>query len=333
MLGRLVYQRLRRVLLPDLRRVWTRDLDARLKDVHQSLTRVEAEIAQLRRTNRQLVLSEWTARRAPLLQQLDARLSADAIRGHIRQAVATSAIATDPTTHVVIESIVPPDFYELLLDAIPPAEAFPDRDPVKQDFKMDALDGAPELTRRVWRFFDEQVVRGIVAPAILERFREGVIDHYAETGEREFGERAAAIPHRAFAGRIQLRRPGYQLRPHLDPKRVAVTGLMYLARHGASEAYGTQLFKVDRPFVASGMKTFFPEEAGLRCKLARDVPFRPNTLLAFVNSRAAHGASLPPGAALEERYAFQFYLKPDDGTLKKLLKDLPADARASWEGF
>ena len=333
MLGRYVYQRLRNVLLPDFRRLWTRDLDARLKDVQQSVLRVEAELAQLRRTNRQLVLSEWTARRAPLLQQLDVRLSADAIRGHIQHAVASAPISTDPTTHLVLAPLLPPDFYELLLAAIPPAEAFPDRDPVKQDFEMDALDEAPELTRRVWRFFDEQVVRGILAPAILERFREAVIDHYAETGGRAFGERAAAIPHRTFAGRIQLRRPGYHLRPHLDPKRVAVTGLMYLARGGESQAYGTQLYKVDRPFVASGMKTFFPEEEGLTCELARDVPFRPNTLLAFVNSRAAHGASLPPGAPLEERYAFQFYLKPDDGTLKKLLKNLPEAARASWEGF
>jgi hypothetical protein len=332
-LGRYVYERLRRVLLPDFRRQWTRDLDARLKDVQDTLSHVEAQVAQLRRTNRQLVLSEWDARRAALLNQIDGRLSAEAIRGHICQSVAAAALHTEPTTHLVIDSFLPPDFYELLLAAIPPAEAFPDRDPVKTDFEMDALDEAPELTRRVWRFFDEQVVRGILAPAILERCREGVIDHYSETGGREFGERAAAIPHRPFAGRIQLRRPGYQLRPHLDPKRVAVTGLMYLARNGESETYGTQLYTVDRPFVASGMKTFFPEEAGMRCELARDVPFRPNTLLAFVNSRAAHGASLPPGAPLDERYTFQFYLKPDDGSLKKLLKDLPESARASWEGF
>ena len=333
MLGRYVYQRLRNVLLPDFRRLWTRDLDARVKDVHQTVARLETELAHLRRTNRHLVLSEWTARRSPILDRLDARLSIDAIRAHIQRSLAGARICLEPTTHLVVEPLLAPDFYELLLAAIPPAEAFPDRDPVKQDYEMGALDEAPELTRRVWRFFDEQVVREILAPAILERFRDAIIDHYAETGGRDFGERAAAIPHRPFAGRIQLRRPGYHLRPHLDPKRVAVTGLMYLARDADSESYGTQLFKVDRPFVASGMKTFFPEEAGLTCELAADVPFRPNTLLAFVNSRAAHGASLPPGAPLEERYTFQFYLKPDDGTLKKLLKDLPEDARASWEGF
>lgn len=333
MLGRIVYQRLRRVLLPDLRRVWTRDLDARLKDVQQALARVESDLSKLRRANRQLVINEWTARRAPLLDGLETRLSAGRIRSHICDAIGRAEIGTDPTSHLVIHEILPPEFYDLLIAAIPPAESFPERDPLKQDLEMEALDAAPELTRRVWRFFDEEVVRGVLAPAMLERFREAVIDHYSETGGREFGARAAGIPHRTVAGRIQLRRPGYHLRPHLDPKRVAVTGLLYLARDGESEEYGTQLFRVDRPFVASGMKTFFPEEAGLTCELARTVPFRPNTLLAFVNSRAAHGATLPPGAPLEERYAYQFYLKPDDGTLKKMLQDLPEDARAVWEGF
>jgi hypothetical protein len=160
-----------------------------------------------------------------------------------------------------------------------------------------------------------------------------VIEHYAETGGRDFGGRAAAIRHRTVAGRIQLRRPGYRLRPHLDPKRVALTGLIYFPQPGESEDFGTQLFTVDRPFVTTGMKTFFPENAGMRCELARTVPYRANSLLAFVNSRAAHGAELPPDAPLLERYAFQFYVKPDDGSLKTLLAQLPEADRAAWEGL
>jgi hypothetical protein len=90
---------------------------------------------------------------------------------------------------------------------------------------------------------------------------------------------------------------------------------------------------VNGAFTASGMKTSFPEESGLECELARTVPFRANSLLAFVNSGAAHGATLPPDAALAQRYAFQFYIKPDDGKLKKLLQDLPEDVRATWKGL
>lgn len=329
MLGQLVYQR----LLPYFRKAWTRDVEVRVKDLRQHLAGMQAELAELRRSHRKLVISEWTARRAALLPSLDARLNLDAIRDHVTRAVQQAVVDTEPTTHVIVEQVLPDDFYALLTDAIPPAEMFPDRDPVKQDYEMEAMDAAPEISRRVWRFFDDEVVAGILAPALVDRFREAVVGHYAETGGRTFGERAAAVAHRTVAGRIQLRRPGYHLRPHLDPKRVAITGLMYFAQPGDPEQFGTQLFSVDRPFVASGMKTFFPEEEGLTCELARTVPFRANTMLAFVNSRAAHGATLPADAPLHERYAFQFYIKPDDGALKKLLKELPEADRAAWDAL
>lgn len=269
MLGRLVYQRLRRVLLPDFRRLWTRDIDARVKDLQlesrvkdlqQRLAATQSELSFLRTAHRRLALSEWTASRAALADTLGSRLALDRIRAHVRDAVTNATVHTEPTTHAVIEQVLPPDFYELLSRAIPPSEFFPDRDPVKQDWEMEALDRAPDLTRQVWSFFDDQVVREVLAPAILARFRSAVVGHYAATGGDAFGEAAAQIPHGPVAGRIQLRRPGYHLRPHLDPKRVVITGLLYLAREGDREDFGTQLFRVNGAFRHSGMKTFFPEE-------------------------------------------------------------------------
>lgn len=342
MLGRLVYQRLRRVLLPDFRRLWTRDIDARVKDLHlesrvkeiqQRLAATQSELSLLRAAHRRLALSEWTAVRAPLLETLGSRLSLDRIRTHVCNAVANAVAHTDPTTYVVIDQVLPPDFYDLLSRAIPPSEFFPDRDPVKQDWEMGELDRAPDLTRQVWSFFDDHVVREVLAPAIFARFGAAVVGHYAQTGGAAFGLAAAEIPHGPVAGRIQLRRPGYHFRPHLDPKRVVITGLLYLAREGDSEDYGTQLFRVNGAFRHSGMKTFFPEEEGVTCDVACSVPFRANALLAFVNSGAAHGATLPVDASLDERYTFQFYIKPDDGKLKKLLRGLPEEIRADWKGL
>ena len=334
MLGRLVYARLKNALLPDFRRAWSKDFDASVKTLQRALSDVQAELADLRRAHHALVVKEWTESRAPLLDGLDARLSLDRIGAHIIQAVDRAAVWTEPTTHAVIEHILPADFYELVNAAIPPAEMFPTRDPVKQDFHLDEhLEGAPLLTQRVWRFFDEDVVAGILAPALKQRFHDAVVEHYAETASAGFGERAAAIPHRGFSGRLHLRRPGYHLKPHLDPKRVVITGLVYFARPGDSEEFGTQLFRVKTPFTSSTMGKFFPEDEGLPVEIARTVPFRPNTLFAFVNSKAAHGASLPPDAPLLERYAYQFYVKPRDGDLKKLLRELPPDARRNWAGF
>lgn len=334
MLGRIVYSRLRQALLPDLRRAWSKDVDASVKTLQRELSQMHAELTALRQAHDALAVKEWLQSREPLLATIDARLQIQPIREHILNAVDRAPVSTDPTTHAVIDNILPPDLYDLVNAAIPPAELFPSRDPVKQDFHIDEhLATAPALTQRVWRFFDEDIVAGILAPALHHRFHAAVVDHYAETASGDFGERAAAIPHRGFAGRLHLRRPGYHLKPHLDPKRVVITGLIYFARPGDSEAYGTQLFRVGKPFTSSTMGKFYPEDEGLPVELARTVPFRPNTLLAFVNSKAAHGATLPVDASLRERYAYQFYVKPRDGDLKKLLLELPPESRTNWARF
>jgi hypothetical protein len=236
LLRRLVYSRLKNALLPDYRRARSKDFDASAKTLQRTLSDVQAELADLRRAHHALVVKEWTASRAPLLDDLDARLSLDRVRAHVTAAVNRVSVCTDPTTYAVIENVFPADFYELVNAAIPPAELFPSRDPVKQDFHLDEhLDGAPLLTQRVWRFFDEDVVAGILAPALHQRFHDAVVEHYAEAAGGDFGERAAAIPHRGFAGRLHLRRLGYHLKPHLDPNRVVITGLVYFARPGDGE--------------------------------------------------------------------------------------------------
>ena len=329
-----MYARFRRSLVAELRPAWLRDVDASVKSVQKELARVQGELAALRESHDALVVKDWTSSRAALLAGVDQRLALDPIAAHIRAAVAGATVFTEPTTHAVIENVLPAEFYELVSTAIPPAETFPSRDPVKQDFHIDThLADAPELTQRVWRFFDEDVVAGVLAPALHERFRDAVVEHYAETASGDFGERAAAIPHRGFAGRLHLRRPGYHLKPHLDPKRVVITGLIYFARPGDSEEFGTQLFRVGKSFKSVAMGKFYPDEQGLPVELAKTVPFRPNTLFAFVNSKAAHGASLPPDASLRERYAYQFYVKPRDGDLKKLLLELPPERRTNWAAF
>lgn len=330
MLGRFVFLRLRRALLPDFERRWTRDIESSLTGVRGTLASIEAELIELRAFKRRVTVSEWVASVEPLLSRAN-QISLPDVRAHIMSALARTELVTEPTAHMVVNDVLPPEFYTLLTAAIPPMDLFPDRDPVKRDFEMSALADAPPLTRQMWRLFDEDVVGSIVAPLVFERFRAAIVRHYGEIGGEAFGEKAAAIPHRTFAGRIQLRRPGYQLKPHLDPKRVVLTGLFYFPRPGDTEDYGTQLFSVDRPILSSGMTTFFPESAGAICTLVRTVPYRPNSMLVFVNSRAAHGATLPPGAALDERYTYQFYVKPLDGHLKKLLRELPAGARTAWE--
>jgi hypothetical protein len=332
-LARLLYPRLRGLILKDARQGWSEDVAASTARLQASLADLRAQVASLRRGYRDLLIAELNRRDAHELDAVRARLDRGCLGAHLTQAIDRAEVRPDPMPHLVVRDLFPAEFYALLLRAMPPVEVFQDRDPVKQDFEMGALLTAPDLSRLVWQFLDEELVGGVLAPALMRRLAPAVTSHYALTGGEEFGRQAAAIPHRSFAGRIQLRRPGYTLQPHLDPKRVVITGLVYFARPGDDPSHGTQLFSVDRPFVSAGIKTYFPGQHGLSCMLAATVPFTPNTLLAFVNSGGAHGATLPPDAALKERYAYQFYVKPDDGGLKRLLAGLPEQARAPWAEF
>jgi hypothetical protein len=128
-----------------------------------------------------------------------------------------------------------------------------------------------------------------------------------------------------------LRRPGYQLGPHRDPKHAMLTCLMYLARDGDSEAYGTQIFRVHDDEEADYKQTYYPEEKGRRCELVKVVPFKPNTMLVSLNARGAHGATIPLDApAGLERYTYQFYVAPQNEDLAALIKSLPVQQRAMW---
>jgi hypothetical protein len=329
-LGGLVYQRLRRALLPDFQRLWRRDVSRSADQLQRAIADLEQEVGVLRAGYRALTVAEHDRRDADVLAGLDASLDLDRLREHVCAAIARAPLVPEPTAHLVVAPLLPPDLYDLVLRAVPPPALFPDRDPVKQDFEMTGLDAAPELSRRVWRFLDDQLLPEVIVPALLQRFGDAVARRYAASGGPAFGEQAAAIPHRHFSGRIQLRRPGYHLRPHMDPKRVAITGLLYLARPGDDDTHGTDLFTLSEPIEASGLKTFFPEEAGVACHRASTIPYRPNTLLAFVNGGAAHGATLPPDARLRARLSYQFYIKPDDGALRRLLEGVAPDARAVW---
>ena len=128
-----------------------------------------------------------------------------------------------------------------------------------------------------------------------------------------------------------LRRPGYHLGPHRDPKRAMLTCLLYLAREGDSEAHGTQIFRVRDDSEASYKQTYYPGAEGRECELVKVVPFKPNTMLVSLNSTGAHGATIPADAPSDlERYTYQFYVAPLNEALAALIKSLPSPKRAMW---
>jgi hypothetical protein len=245
---------------------------------------------------------------------------ASLVAAHVARSIAAASLDTDPMPHMVIANLVPEATYAALLDGIPPHEFFSNKDPKKQNFRLSSKSIAPEWTCAALGFLEGRLIPELMVPALRQAFASHMQSTYASSYGPELGPQVARLPHVASAGRLMLRRRGYHLDPHLDPRRVVVTCLIYFARPGDSEAFGTTFFRIDGDPVVDRRNTFYPEEHGLRCTFVKAAPFRPNTAVAFLNAGGAHGADIPKTAPADtERYSYQFYVSPEPAALAALL--------------
>lgn len=250
------------------------------------------------------------------------------IERHVSAAVAAAPLVLDPFPHLVIDKWLPREVYRIMIRALPPPVFFADLHPSRQQLPV-PFSLSPTYSRRVWAFIAHEIVDGILSRALNARF-DGVVREYIESFL--LSSEGLDLSMRASDGRLMLRRPGYAITPHRDPKWGFVTGLIYLARGGDDEAHGTQLYRVREDEEAPSDKPFYIDAS--RCELVRTVPFRANSMLAFLNSTGAHAASIPADAqpAGLERYVYQFRLGPDTRAIKALLARMPGERRTRWAG-
>jgi hypothetical protein len=333
-------------LAGSLGKLWRPDVDEALKpvrkDVRLLLSQVEALQASLEQTRQLAARADRVAAQVKLAAMLNREqcqsivragelLDPTRIAAHVREAIASTPIELDPYEHMVVEDLLPPDVYELLIDAIPPEPFFDDHDPIKRNLRF-PMELGPTFSAMVWGFFDNAITNEMIRPAVLERFDGPLHRHYESVFGAEYRARAAAMPHSVNSGRLMLRRRGYHLDPHRDPKHSMLTCLVYFARPGDDEAFGTQIFSVADDVDADYKQTYYPEQAGRSCTLVKVVPFRPNNMLVFLNSRGAHGATIPAHAPESlERYSYQFYIGPEKEALGALVRQLPDARRRMWQ--
>jgi hypothetical protein len=299
-------------------------LQATLQTMSESIGEVERTATQTR-----LILRLNNGQRDHL-EKLPKVLDAEGVSRAIHDAVARTPLHDDPYPHAVVEGLLPERIYRAVLRGIPPPAFFSARDPIKQNLRI-PIDFGPAYAEQLWQFVHDVVATDAIRNAVIEKFREPLRRHYAELFGPEFVARAEQLPQAISGGRLMLRRPGYFLAPHRDPKRSMLTCLLYLAKPGDSEAYGTGLYRVKGDTESSFMETFYPGEHGLATELAKTVPNRPNSMLVFLNGRGAHGAGIPESAPADlERYAFQFYIGPEASALDALVAELPPVRQAMW---
>ena len=257
-----------------------------------------------------------------------------AIGAHMRDVVSQASVLTDPFPHIVIEPLLPPDAFRLLLDAVPPPDFFEGKKHLDLRGLGTSATVMPLFSKAIWRSLRKDIVGPMLAPLLAERFRPYARDFLRISMGEEFMDEALSLPLYAHGFRLMMRRPGWELAPHLDPRDQFITTLLYLARPGEPETYGTRLFRVCQDnFVQGWANTYYPEAEGIRCELAKTMPYRGNLCLSFLNmGGGAHGASVPADAQPADlcRTVLQFYMGPDRPELESLVKRLPLDRQLPW---
>jgi hypothetical protein len=266
------------------------------------------------------------------LAKLDKALAApQEIGAHIRASIDRAVLHESPFPYMVADDVLPEPVFRALVTGLPPAVLFADK-PVNHQHLDPPFELAPRYSRRIWGFMVDVIVNEFLQPLLLEKLKEPVAAWFRGHFPALEDDGPDNLRLKTSGGRILLRRRGYVIPPHRDPKWAVVTCLLYLPRPGDDERWGTQLFTVSDDEEARGAKPHWIDAA--RCTLVEEVAFRPNRLLVFVNAVGAHGASIPEDAepADLERYAYQFRIGPDAPSIARLIGTLPDDRKAFWAG-
>lgn len=314
-----------------------RSLQGLAEDLATQIGSIKSDLAEIRESLSALARRESQLRAIALADAalerhydgLPAILNEAAIATHVRAAIDRAELHLEPFPYLVVRELFPARFYDALILGLPPVELFEGRTNKTQlvvPFTM-----GPAYGRRVWRFMAGLADR-VLAPIVAERLRAPLSDWMASDWPSLASGDAKLFDMHASDGRILLRGRGYNIPPHRDPKWGFITCLMYLARPGDSDAWGTSLYTVDGDGEAVGALPHWISSE--RCRHVTDVPFRPNSALIFLNSKGAHGASIPDDAepADLERYAYQFRVGPTRSAMAAMMALLPEERKAAWAG-
>lgn len=302
------------------------------RQCEEILSRVNAmseQLAQLTERERELrKILEHNSEFEPHLERLGKVLRKKMLPDRIAAAIDRTQLHLQPFPYTVVDGLLPDELYDALLRGLPPLETFVNKPAGKQQLAV-PFSLSPTYSQRVWTHLVNELIPNVIAPRLIEKFR-APIDEWISSNWPQLDPRSVEL--HGSSGRVMLRRRGYRIRPHRDPKWSFITCILYLARPGDDEAWGTQLYAVDGDEEAKNAAPYWISDQ--RCRLVEDIKFKPNRLLVFLNSVGAHGAHIPEDAQPEdlERYIYQFRLGPPVQAISMLKSMLPEDRQALWAG-
>ena len=296
--------------------------EAKLTSLLDGQDKILKEAAQHRESLERTIWQLHLARRFDYEQRaelpnLPTHLDVGQLESHIRSAIDRATLETEPCPHLVVTELFPSGFYSLLIKALPPPGFWTSGRVGRENWTI-GEDIGPTLAESVWGFMNNTLAEEVLTPALLAKYRDVLEEYWSGV----FPDATAHIlrPGRRSEGRLMLRRPGYQIEPHLDPSRALLTCLLYLARLGDSEEYGTKLYHVSEGLPDKHKGVFYADDHKVEYELGKLIPYRPNSALVFLSQRALHSADIPSDAspATQERFAYQFYVPTAKETRKKV---------------
>lgn len=308
-------------------------LDSRLDAIESSMAAHATALGMLpkleTRIEQCLEVLRADAKYAGRLQTLSDRLSAPQVIAHVRAAVEQTPLGLDPFPHIVIDDLLPDDIYSEVVSAMPDAVFFKREDVSRQEMQV-PFTFAPAYSQMVWDFFYEQAIERALMPALVARFQPA-LDAFVARYWPALGTWASAgIDLQVTNSRLLLRRPGYEIKPHRDPRWAFFTSIVYLQKRGTLHQYGTQLYRMKQEREASHSSPFWSDYD--ECELVKDVPASRNRVLTFMNHTGLHAASVPADAPADlQRFIYQVQMGPGPETRERLMAALSPEIRPAWE--
>jgi hypothetical protein len=269
------------------------------------------------------------AKYAARLKALPEKLVASSVIAHVHAAVQRTPLELDPFPHVVVDDLLPDDVYAEVVAAMPDAVFFKRENISRQQMQV-PFTFAPAYSQDVWDFFYEQAIERALMPALVSKFEPALDDFVARYWPGLGRWATAGIDMEVTNSRLLLRRPGYEIKPHRDPRWAFFTAIIYLQKRDAVHQYGTQLYRMKQEREAEHNSPFW---AGYdECELVKDVPAGRNRVLAFLNFTGLHAASIPEDAPADlQRFIYQVQMGPGPEGRQRLTAALSPEMRSVWE--
>jgi hypothetical protein len=253
--------------------------------------------------------------------------------------VEAAEIHQDPFPHLVIDPFLPRPTFDLLAAAMPATGAFESIGKTKLD--LDIADTDPYFSRvpaeshAAWTAVRDAIFRETVAPILSRRLRDGLLEKYRFLFGEEIGSELVDRGFTSTDGRIQGRRPGYDLRAHLDSAHFGITCLLYFSRSGDDGSGALCLFRPEREPEVKDASTYYPtEQEGIVAEVAKTIPVVENRAIAFLNVRnALHGVSVAKAGSPADfvRFAYQCQVVPRGFQIETLYPRLEPRFQERWQ--